>query len=74
MPFFKFDDAGACFPEHPSLEYPFLHCLIDAFRFLGFLLWFVLGPEGLRGASLGPPDPSGPGSKNIKPIVSAGPY
>ncbi len=56
-----------------------LHCLINSFRFLCFLLWFVLGPGGLReapegpgnahgglwGASPGPPEPPGPGSKNI---------
>jgi hypothetical protein len=50
------------------------------FRFLGFVLWFVLGFESLReapggpgeahggrsGASRGPPDPPGPGSQKTK--------
>ena len=49
---------------------PPLHCSINSFRFLAFLLWFVLGPGGLRrptegsgGASWGSPDPPGPGKK-----------
>ncbi len=57
-----------------------LHCSVDSFRFLGFLLCCVLGPGGFREAPGGPgkahgwpwrasrvpPDPLGPGSKNLK--------
>ncbi len=55
-----------------------LHCSVNSLRFLGFLLWFVLGPGGLREGPLevsetptnscwGPPggsrSPPGPGQK-----------
>ncbi len=57
-----------------------VHCSIIFSRFLGFLLWFVLGPGGLRkdpagpgkahgelwGASRGPPDPPVPRSVNLE--------
>ncbi len=43
---------------------PLLLCLINSVRFLGFLLWFVSGPGGLREALEGPRralgGPSGP--------------
>ncbi len=59
------------------VEYPPLDCLITSFRLLGFLLWFVLGPRGLREAPRDPGNahgglwgasrgPSGPGAKNLK--------
>ena len=32
----------------------FPHCSVNSFRFLGFLLWFVLGPGDLREAPGGP--------------------
>ncbi len=82
------DDLGArswfdlgLFFKAPSLSpQPQLHRSVNSSRFLGFLLWFVLGPGGLReapggpgkahgwlwGASRGPPDTPGPGSKNLK--------
>jgi hypothetical protein len=58
----------------------FLHRSVNSFRFLGFLLWLVLGPGGLLetpggpgkahgwlwGASRGPPDLPGPGPTNLK--------
>ncbi len=50
-----------------------LNCSINSFRFLSFLLWFVLGPGGFREAPGGPGkahgglrDPPGPGPKNIE--------
>ncbi len=30
------------------------YCSVNSFRFLGFLLWFVLGPGGLRETPGGP--------------------
>ncbi len=57
-----------------------LDCLINSFRFLGFLLWFVVGPGCLQegpggpgkvhggpsGTSRRPQGHPGPGSKNLK--------
>ncbi len=68
---------GSCSPI-PSRQ--ILHCAVNYFRFLGFLLWFVLGPGSLREAPGGPgkahgwpsgpsrglPERPGPGSKNLK--------
>ncbi len=59
-----------------------LHCSINSFRFLDFLLWFVLGPGGLREAPGGPGKAQGglwgasrtlpgPGSKNLKTHLAA---
>ncbi len=36
-----------------------LHCSVIFFRFLGFLLWFVLSPGGLREAPGGPGEAHG---------------
>ncbi len=53
-----------------------LHCSINSFRFLRFLLWFVLGPEGLREAPgkahgglcwASPGAPGAPGARVQKP-------
>jgi hypothetical protein len=63
-----------------GLDFATSHCLVNSFRFLDFLLWFVLGPGGLRlaprgpgkahgwlwGAPRGPPELPGPGSQNLK--------
>jgi hypothetical protein len=63
-----------------SAEVCHLICSVKSLRFLGSLLWFVLGPGGLQeapgdrgnahgglsGASREPPDPLGPGSENLK--------
>ncbi len=67
-------------PPATTPQDPLLHRLVNSFRFLGFLLWFVLGPGGLReapgrptdspriaqGPLPGAPGPPGPGSKNLK--------
>ncbi len=51
-----------------------LHCLINSFRFLGFLLWFVLGPGGSREAPGGPGKPHGyPREIHQKPPEAPGP-
>jgi hypothetical protein len=40
--------------ESGFVSVPWLHCAINSFRFLGFFLWFVLGPESLQEAPGGP--------------------
>ncbi len=47
------DSAPACLrPSFGQVRAPsgsrILHCSVNSFRFLGFLLWFVSGPGGLR--------------------------
>ncbi len=47
-----------------------LNCLINFFRFLGFLLWFVLGPGGLREAPGSPGRPTeGSGGPSGGPLL-----
>ncbi len=69
--------AGACDSTVGSKAKTEDHCLINCFRFQGFLLWFVLGPGGPReapgnpgkadgglwGTSRGPPGPGSAFSK-----------
>ncbi len=71
-PMLRNSASGREVPPPPFLD---LRCLINSFRFLDFLLWFVLGPGGLReapgvpgnahggcwGSSRGLPELPGPG-------------
>ncbi len=45
--------SWSCVSEVIRIQ-PWLHHLITSFRFLSFLLWFVLGPGGFREAPGGP--------------------
>ncbi len=48
------DQNTLFFGRFPAFHGQPLHCSVNSFRFLGFLLWFVLGPGGLREAPGGP--------------------
>ncbi len=70
----QLDFASMLRPVDHFSGHSFLHCSINSFRCLGFLLWFVLGPRGLRKAPGSPgkahgglgSDSPGPGSQKPK--------
>jgi hypothetical protein len=54
-------------------ELAVLHCSVKSFRSLGFLLWFVLGPGGLREAEAPGLPTEGPRGPPGGPRSSRGP-